>query len=241
MRKTPSAVAAGILAAALAGCASSAAPQSQAAGGTDSAPSSVSATTGSTDATDSTDATTPAAADPTPQPTSSPAAKPTSSHSPTTPAPTTPPSKSKTTSPAGTTTRPTTPGTVPSSFGYNPSADSKGQIAAARAAAKADNREVLLDFGASWCGNCVAMDKDFHDPKVQAVLAASYHLVQIDVDASGSMNLLAQYSPNSAGGYGLPVLIILSPSGATRVDTDKSGNPGFDTASFLAFLKKWAG
>jgi thiol:disulfide interchange protein len=100
---------------------------------------------------------------------------------------------------------------------------------------------VLLDFGASWCGNCVAMDEAFHKSEVQAILASSYHLVQIDVDASGNMGLLSQYAPNNSGGYGLPVLIILSPSGSTRVDTDKSGNPGFDTSSFLAFLKKWAG
>jgi thiol:disulfide interchange protein len=129
--------------------------------------------------------------------------------------------------------------TVPSSFGYDAAANSKAQIDAARAAAKADGRAVLLDFGASWCGNCVAMDEAFQNSAVKAELASSYHLVQIDVDVH--MDLLTQYAPSNSGSYGLPVLLVLGPNGTTRVDTDKSGNPGFDVSSFLAFLKKWAG
>jgi thiol:disulfide interchange protein len=140
--------------------------------------------------------------------------------------------------PGRTAARPTPNGSAPTSFGYSPTADAQAQIDAARAAAKSGGREVLLDFGASWCGNCVAMDEDFHTSQVQKVLAASYHLVQIDVDVDKNMGTLAHY--DNSGGYGLPVLIVLSPSGTIRVDTDKSGNPGFDQSSFLAFLKKWA-
>jgi hypothetical protein len=82
------------------------------------------------------------------------------------------------------------------------------------------------------------MDEDFHTSQVQTVLAASYHLVQIDADVATNMAILAQY--DNSGDYGLPVLIVLSPSGTIRVDTNKTGNPGFDQGSFLAFLKKWA-
>ena len=101
---------------------------------------------------------------------------------------------------------------------------------------------MLLDFGASWCGNCVALDESFHASQVQAELASAYHLVQIDVgdNVNANMQLLMQYAPSNSGSYGLPVLVILSPNGATRVNTDRTGNPGFDQASFLAFLKKWA-
>jgi thiol-disulfide isomerase/thioredoxin len=136
------------------------------------------------------------------------------------------------------TTKAAPPGTAPTSFGYSPTANAQAQIDAARAAAKADGREVLLDFGASWCGNCVAMDQDFKSPQGQAALAASYHLVQVDVDVAANMRILSGY--DSSGNFGLPVLIILSPSGSMRVDTNKAGNPGFDQSSFVGFLKKWA-
>ncbi|MEY9931582.1 thiol-disulfide isomerase/thioredoxin [Catenulispora sp. GP43] len=242
MRKASSALAVGILAAALGGCASSANPSSSVAAGGPGSPAAAGSTASSSAASSSAAGTgtnqtsaqamTPASSAPDPTGKTSPT--PSSSRS------TSAPSKPKgSSSPSATTPRPVTSGTVPSSFGYDPAADSKAQIAAARAAAKADGREVLLDFGASWCGNCVAMDQAFHTSGVQSVLASSYHLVQIDVD--DNMSLLSQIAPSSSGSYGLPVIVILSPSGATRVDTDRSGNPGFDTSSFLAFLKKWAG
>ncbi|SEL48510.1 thioredoxin family protein [Streptacidiphilus jiangxiensis] len=129
---------------------------------------------------------------------------------------------------------------VPTSFGYSPSANAQAQIDAARAAARADGKEVLLDFGATWCGNCVAMDEDFRTSQVRAVLGASYHLVQIDIgdNVDANMRILGRY--DAASNFALPVIIILSPSGTIRVDTNKTGNPAFDQAGFLAFLKKWA-
>jgi thiol-disulfide isomerase/thioredoxin len=233
MRTVTSTLAVGLLATALAGCASSTTPQSTAAAGDPSSARAATSASASASAASTPDTSSqpPAPSSSTAHPT--PATKP----SPTSAAHHSSSSPSKPKSSSGSTA---TPGSVPTSFGYNPAADSKAQIDAARAAAKADGREVLLDFGASWCGNCVAMDEAFHTAGVQSVLASSYHLVQIDVDASGNMGLLSQYAPSNSGSYGLPVLLIISPSGATRVDTDKSGNPGFDTSSFLAFLKKWA-
>jgi hypothetical protein len=80
------------------------------------------------------------------------------------------------------------------------------------------------------------MDKDFQTSQVKAVLAASYHLVQVDADHDGGT--LMRY--DKSGSYALPVLIVLSPDGTMRVDTNKTGNPGFGQAAFLAWLKKWA-
>ncbi|MEY9874811.1 thiol-disulfide isomerase/thioredoxin [Streptacidiphilus sp. MAP12-33] len=136
------------------------------------------------------------------------------------------------------TTRPAS--SAPTSFGYSPTANAQAQIDAARAAARADGKEVLLDFGATWCGNCVAMDQDFHTSQVRAVLGASYHLVQIDIgdNVDANMRILGHY--DDASSFALPVIVILSPSGTIRVDTNKTGNPQFDQAGFLAFLKKWA-
>ena len=71
---------------------------------------------------------------------------------------------------------------------------------------------------------------------VKSTLAASYHLVQIDID--NNMPLLGKY--DSSGNFALPVLLVISPSGTLRVDTNKTGNPEFSESGFNAFLTKWA-
>jgi thiol:disulfide interchange protein len=116
------------------------------------------------------------------------------------------------------------------------SAKAQPAINAAMSAAKSDGKEVLLDFGATWCGNCVAMEGLLGTADVKATMAASYHLVQINVDDSGS--ILGKY--DTSGSYALPVLLVVSPSGSVRVDTNKTGNPDFYGTGFESFLKKWA-
>jgi thiol-disulfide isomerase/thioredoxin len=226
VRRSVTLITAGCTAALLAGCSSS----SPSAAGTSAAAGADSAASGG--ATASASAPAPsggAAADPAALSGSS-ATTPAGAH------PTTASTSHPTARPTAATTHPG-PGSVPTSFGYSATADNQALIDAARKAAAADGREVLLDFGASWCGNCVAMDKDFQTSQVKAVLAASYHLVQIDADHDGGT--LMRY--DSSGSYALPVLIVLSPDGTMRVDTNKSGNPSFGQAGFLAWLKKWAG
>ncbi|MFG2621833.1 thioredoxin family protein [Streptomyces sp. NPDC048507] len=125
--------------------------------------------------------------------------------------------------------------------GYDSAADAKALIQAAVRAAKADGRMVLLDFGANWCGNCKAADKVFAQPATSALLADDYHLVKVDIggDSSANSALLRTYSP-SGGTYTMPVLVVVSPSGATRVDTHASGNPALTADGINAFLRKWA-
>ncbi|WP_194908981.1 thioredoxin family protein [Catenulispora rubra] len=247
MRKAISALVVTTLASTLAGCASSGPLQSAADGtslsSTSTTESSAAPGDTMTPSPSSSIFTAPATSSLRPSPAttskrSTPAPKPTS-----TPVRSSSPSQPE---PSGSTTAPSSsisshsqpPSSLPSSFGYDPKADSKGQINAARAAARADGRKVILEFGAGWCGNCVALDETFHNSGVQAELESSYHLVQVDVDVH--MDLLSQYAPNNSGGYGLPVIVVLNSNGSTVVDTDRSGNPGFDVSSFLAFLKKWA-
>ncbi|HEY3482859.1 MAG TPA: thioredoxin family protein [Streptomyces sp.] len=126
-------------------------------------------------------------------------------------------------------------------IGYDPSRDSAADIATAMKQAKADGREVLLDFGATWCGNCQAIDRLYAESSVKKVLAAHYHLVQIDIgekDNSTNMNLLSRY--DSSGSFALPVMIVVTPGGTVRTDTNKTGLPELSTSGFTAWLNKWA-
>ncbi|MFG2823992.1 thioredoxin family protein [Kitasatospora sp. NPDC048365] len=170
---------------------------------------------------------------PTPTPTPSPSASATG---------TKPSASAKATAKAGSAApaKPAAGGGGPVAIGYNAAADSPAAVAAALQQAKADGKNVLLDFGATWCGNCKALDKTLGDSGVQGVLNASYHLVQVDIGShsTANFNLLKKY--DSQGSYKMPVLIVVTPDGTVRTDTNTAGLPSLNTTGFTSFLKKWA-
>jgi protein disulfide-isomerase len=64
---------------------------------------------------------------------------------------------------------------------YDESADAQAQVAQALAKAKADNRKVMIVFGANWCGDCKMLDGEFKKPAMKALLDANYVIVKVDV------------------------------------------------------------
>src|SRR5436190_20325379 len=66
---------------------------------------------------------------------------------------------------------------------YDESADGGKQISAALAIAKKENKRVLLQFGANWCGWCHKLHKLFHsDSEISAALNKAYVVVLVDVN-----------------------------------------------------------
>ena len=66
---------------------------------------------------------------------------------------------------------------------YDTKADGAKQIAEALALAKRENKNVLLQFGANWCGWCHKLHALFKSDKAIAeFLNANYVLVLVDVD-----------------------------------------------------------
>lgn len=125
--------------------------------------------------------------------------------------------------------------------GYDSTADGRQALDAALRAAAADGKQVLLDFGANWCGNCKAADKVFGQPATNALLNDSYHLVKIDIGSQNSANfsILRKYS-SGGGSYKMPVLIVLSPPGTVRTDTHQTGNPALTADGLGSFLRQWS-
>ncbi|MGH7969374.1 MAG: thioredoxin family protein, partial [Limisphaerales bacterium] len=75
--------------------------------------------------------------------------------------------------------------------------------------ARAEGRPVLIDFAASWCKNCLAMDETvFPSPEVQARLK---HFVFIRYDAEKPNEAPARDILDRFGVMGLPTYVLLSP------------------------------
>jgi len=125
---------------------------------------------------------------------------------------------------------------------YNEKADPHADIAAAMAAAKTDKKNVLLDFGANWCEDCLVLSKLFEDPTVKPYLDKNFHVVHIDIGQwDRNLDVVDQYgNPTQVG---IPAVVVLTPEGK-MIATTKAGelaNARTATAQdILTYLHKWA-
>lgn len=72
-----------------------------------------------------------------------------------------------------------------------------------------ENKPVLVDFSAIWCGNCRVMHQTlFTDKAVQQVLAQDYVLVRVDYDAPEAEAFMTRYNVRY-----FPSLVVLSGDG----------------------------
>lgn len=124
---------------------------------------------------------------------------------------------------------------------YDESLDGSKQIAEAQAIAKKDNKRILLQFGANWCGWCHKLHKLFESDKaISAELKANYVVVLVDVNKDHNKDLLTKYH---AQALGLPCIAILDPTGkhlTTKNTAELEEGDHHSPAKVLAFLKEWA-
>jgi len=64
---------------------------------------------------------------------------------------------------------------------YDEAADAAAQVAAASAQAARDGKQLLIVFGANWCGDCKMLDGEFKRPALQSLLDRHYVVVKVDV------------------------------------------------------------
>jgi hypothetical protein len=125
---------------------------------------------------------------------------------------------------------------------YDPARNATADIAAARALASADHREILLDFGADWCPDCVVLHRLFRSPAVQPVLRQHYHLVAIYVgEFDHNLEVAGRYVDLNSSG--IPALAVLTAAGQVRATTNDgsfANARGMTTAQVRAFLTRWA-
>jgi thiol-disulfide isomerase/thioredoxin len=127
---------------------------------------------------------------------------------------------------------------------YDEKADAKVQLETALAAAKKENRRVLIQWGGNWCSWCVLLHDRFKsDPELAKKLHYEYDVVFIDIGKNDkNLDLAEKYSADLK--KGVPYLTVLDADGKvlTNQPTDpfetKDGDKkGHDPKKLLEFLK----
>ena len=124
---------------------------------------------------------------------------------------------------------------------FDEKADAHGQIAAAIAEASKTGRNVILDFGANWCGDCHALEAEMQKPELAALIARSYVVVNVDVGRfDKNLDLVQKYRiPLKKG---IPALAVLDPRGNLLYTQDQGQ---FEDARHMsyeaikAFFDQW--
>ncbi len=128
---------------------------------------------------------------------------------------------------------------------YDRSADGNKQIEGALRTAKAEDKHVLLQFGANWCGWCHKLHGLFkEDPEIAKLLRENYVVVLIDVDQvegkQHNQSVVQRYGNPTQ--FGLPVIVVLDSQGKqlTTQDTGKlEEGDHHDPKKVMEFLVRW--
>lgn len=126
---------------------------------------------------------------------------------------------------------------------YDENADGTKQISDALAVAKKENKRVLLQFGANWCGWCHKLHTLCEtDAQIAAKLKEAYVVVLVDVNQGHNEETNKRYGNPTR--FGLPAIVVLDADGKalTTQDTGKLEEGDHHSPSkVLAFLNQWAG
>ena len=119
---------------------------------------------------------------------------------------------------------------------YDESADAQAQVSQALLKAKADNKQVMIVFGANWCGDCKMLDGEFKKPAMKALLDANYVVVKVDVNRfNKNLDVVKPYGDVIK--KGIPSIVIATPAnqlvyatnGGELADARKMGEAGVAT------------
>jgi thiol-disulfide isomerase/thioredoxin len=131
---------------------------------------------------------------------------------------------------------------------YDIKADGQQLITAAVAQARAEHKNVLVEFGGNWCIWCRRLHALMHsDPNLSGFLDQHFVEVMLDVsgkDANGrnvmrNVDVTAKYM---AKGFGFPALAILTGKGkllVTQSSATLEEGDHHNPAKVLAFLRQW--
>lgn len=124
---------------------------------------------------------------------------------------------------------------------YPAPATAEADIAQALSDAAKQHRRVLLDFGGDWCGDCKALEANFHKPENLALLDSGFVLVHVNVGhVDQNLDIAERYGiPLKKG---VPALAILDDQHKVlfaQQHGEFEDMRHMDAQSVNDFLKKW--
>ena len=124
---------------------------------------------------------------------------------------------------------------------YDEAADARTQIASAVALAGRSGKNVVLVFGANWCGDCHDLDAAMRQSELATLIAKNYVVVHIDVGRfDRNLDVASHYGVPIR--KGIPALAVLNPQGKPLYAQDQgqfanASAMSFD--SFKSFFERW--
>jgi thiol-disulfide isomerase/thioredoxin len=127
---------------------------------------------------------------------------------------------------------------------YDEKADAKAAVEAALAAARRENRRVLIQWGGNWCSWCLLLHDLFEkDADLAKKLRYEYDVVHVDIGKSDKNLDLAEKYGTDFRKHGVPYLTVLDADGKPLAnqptdpfETKKDGEDGHDAKKLLEFL-----
>jgi len=124
---------------------------------------------------------------------------------------------------------------------YDEKADAHQQIAAAVAEASKAQKNIILVFGANWCGDCRALNAQMHKEELAGLIAANYEVVKIDVGRfNKNQDIGEKYHVPLK--HGIPALAVLDPGGNLLYAMDQGQFADARSMSYESirdFFVKW--
>ncbi len=124
---------------------------------------------------------------------------------------------------------------------YDEHADSSKLIQTAIIEALRSHKNIVLDFGANWCGDCHALDMQMHKTGLASLIEKNYIVVHIDVGRFDKNQEIAEkyHVPIK---HGIPALAILDSHGKLLYAQDQgqfADARSLVEDSFKQFFTKW--
>ena len=124
---------------------------------------------------------------------------------------------------------------------FDEKADANKQIQAAIAQATREGKNIILDFGANWCGDCHSLDAQMEKPELARLIKANYVVVEIDVGRfDKNLDLAEKY--HVPLNKGVPALAVLDSHGKLLYSQEHGEFEGarrMKFEDFKTFFEQW--